>query len=65
MIPAPIFLLRKPSISRSAFIAPNATLLGDVTIGEQASVALGAINALREMEGLRRRKLGAGIMTNF
>ena len=43
MIPAPIFLLRKPSISRTAFIAPNATLLGDVTIGEQASVWYNAV----------------------
>lgn len=43
MIPAPSFLLRKPLIARSAFIAPNATLLGDVTIGEQASVWYNAV----------------------
>ena len=39
----PPFLLRLPRIADSAFIAPNATLLGDVTIGEQASVWYGAV----------------------
>jgi len=39
----PAFLLRQPAIAASAFIAPNATLLGDVTIGEQASVWYGAV----------------------
>jgi carbonic anhydrase/acetyltransferase-like protein (isoleucine patch superfamily) len=34
----PEFLLRQPSIHPSAFIAPNAVVLGDVTIGENASV---------------------------
>jgi gamma-carbonic anhydrase len=34
----PEFLLRQPSIHPSAFIAPNAVLLGDVTIGKDASV---------------------------
>lgn len=34
----PAFLLRQPAIHPTAFIAPNATLLGDVTIGEDASV---------------------------
>lgn len=34
----PQFLLRQPAIHQTAFIAPNATLLGDVTIGENASV---------------------------
>jgi len=34
----PAFLLRQPVIHPSAFIASNATLLGDVTIGEDASV---------------------------
>jgi carbonic anhydrase/acetyltransferase-like protein (isoleucine patch superfamily) len=38
MTEPPEFLLRQPSIHRSAFIAPNATVLGDVTIGEDASV---------------------------
>ncbi len=38
MIQPPSFLLRQPVIHPSAFIAPNATLLGDVTIGEDASV---------------------------
>lgn len=38
MSQAPVFLLRQPVIHPSAFIAPNATLLGDVTIGEDASV---------------------------
>jgi gamma-carbonic anhydrase len=36
--PPPEFLLREPSIHPSAFIAPNATVLGDTTIGENASV---------------------------
>jgi gamma-carbonic anhydrase len=39
----PEFLLRQPSIAPSAFIAPTATLLGDVTIGDQASVWYGAV----------------------
>lgn len=39
----PEFLLRTPIISNSAFIAPNATILGDVTIGENASVWYGAV----------------------
>ncbi len=39
----PEFLLRQPSIHPSAFIAPNATLLGDVTIGENASVWYNAV----------------------
>ncbi len=34
----PPFLLRQPVIHPSAFVAPNATVLGDVDIGEQASV---------------------------
>ena len=34
----PEFLLRQPAIHPSAFIAPNATVLGDVTIGRDASV---------------------------
>src|SRR5687767_11184486 len=34
----PEFLLRQPAIHPSAFIAPNATVLGDVTIGKDASV---------------------------
>ncbi len=34
----PPHLLRQPVIHPSAFIASNATLLGDVTIGEDASV---------------------------
>ncbi len=38
MTQPPSFLLRQPVIHPSAFIAPNATLLGDVTIGEDASV---------------------------
>ena len=35
---SPSFLLKQPAIHPTAFIAPNATLLGDVTIGENASV---------------------------
>jgi carbonic anhydrase/acetyltransferase-like protein (isoleucine patch superfamily) len=38
MSEAPVFLQRQPAIHPSAFIAPNATVLGDVTIGEDASV---------------------------
>lgn len=34
----PEYLLRQPSIHPTAFVAPNATVLGDVTIGESASV---------------------------
>jgi gamma-carbonic anhydrase len=40
---APPFLLRRPVIDPSAFVAPNATVLGDVTIGENASVWYNAV----------------------
>jgi carbonic anhydrase/acetyltransferase-like protein (isoleucine patch superfamily) len=43
MTPPPEFLLRRPRIASSAFIAPTATLLGDVTVGEQASIWYGAV----------------------
>ncbi|MDB6134830.1 MAG: gamma carbonic anhydrase family protein [Verrucomicrobiales bacterium] len=43
MTTPPPFLLRRPRIHPSAFIAPNATLLGDVTVGEQASVWYSAV----------------------
>lgn len=43
MLLPPPFLLRQPHIPSSAFVAPNATLLGDVTIGHQASVWFGAV----------------------
>lgn len=39
MIPTPpIYLTRSPEIHPSAFIAPGATVVGDVTIGEESSV---------------------------
>lgn len=34
---------KKPKIAESAFIAPNATIIGDVTIGEGASIWFGAV----------------------
>lgn len=34
----PVHFLRRPSVPATAFIAPNATLIGDVTLGEQASI---------------------------
>jgi len=34
---------RRPRIAPSAFIAPTATVIGDVTIGEDASVWFGAV----------------------
>lgn len=34
---------RAPRIASSAFIAPTATVIGDVTIGEEASVWFGAV----------------------
>lgn len=43
MPPPPEFLLRHPSVAATAFIAPNSTLVGDVTIGDQASVWYGAV----------------------
>ena len=48
----PFHLSRKPVIHPSAFVAPNATVLGDVVIGEQASVWFqavlrGDINSIR------------------
>ena len=36
-------MLKKPLIDPSAFIAPNATVLGDVTIGADCSVFFGAV----------------------
>jgi gamma-carbonic anhydrase len=38
MTTPPPFLLQKPQIDPTAFIAPSADLLGDVTIGPRASV---------------------------
>lgn len=43
MTTPPVHLLRQPRIHPSAFIAPNATLLGDVTVAEQASVWYSAV----------------------
>ena len=37
------FLGKRPVIAASAFIAPNATIVGDVSIGENASVWYGAV----------------------
>ena len=34
---------KRPRIAESAFIAPNAVLIGDVTVGEDASVWFGAV----------------------
>ena len=34
---------KEPSIQESAFIAPNATIIGDVTIGEGANIWFGAV----------------------
>ena len=32
----------KPRVAKSAFVAPDATLIGDVTVGEEASIWFGA-----------------------
>lgn len=37
------FLGRPPQISRAAFVAPNATLMGDVRLGKDSSVFYGAV----------------------
>lgn len=37
------YLARKPDISAAAFVAPNATILGDVKLGAESSVWYGAI----------------------
>ena len=34
---------RRPKISPTAFIAPTAVIIGDVTIGDEASVWFGAV----------------------
>ncbi|WP_019121895.1 gamma carbonic anhydrase family protein [Brevibacillus massiliensis] len=34
---------KKPKIAKSAFIAPSASIIGDVTIGEGASIWFGAV----------------------
>src|SRR5476651_643010 len=36
-------LARTPNTARAAFVAPNATVVGDVTLGAQASVFYGAV----------------------
>ena len=35
--------MKTPNIHPTAFIAPNATVLGDVTVGEQSSFFFGAV----------------------
>jgi carbonic anhydrase/acetyltransferase-like protein (isoleucine patch superfamily) len=47
---------RRPDVGRAAFVAPNATVVGDVVLGRQASVFYGAvlrgdINEIRVGEG--------------
>ncbi|MEY4939417.1 MAG: 2,3,4,5-tetrahydropyridine-2,6-dicarboxylate N-acetyltransferase [Verrucomicrobiota bacterium] len=37
------YLDRAPDISRAAFVAPNATVIGDVTLGNLSSVWYGAV----------------------
>lgn len=37
------FLQREPNVSRAAFVAPNATVIGDVTLGELSSVWYGCV----------------------
>lgn len=37
------FLAREPTIHPSAFIAPSADLIGDVTVGEQSSIWYGCV----------------------
>jgi len=37
------YLGKKPNVARASFIAPNATVLGDVTLGTQSSVWYGAV----------------------
>ena len=34
---------RKPDIARAAFVAPNATVIGNVTLGPQSSIWYGAV----------------------
>ncbi|MFT5188400.1 MAG: carbonic anhydrase/acetyltransferase-like protein (isoleucine patch superfamily) [Verrucomicrobiales bacterium] len=52
----PEFLTRRPEIHHSAFVAANATLLGDVTIDEYASVWFAAV--LRA--DIQQIRIGAG-----
>jgi carbonic anhydrase/acetyltransferase-like protein (isoleucine patch superfamily) len=37
------YLGKKPDVSRAMFIAPNATVVGDVTLGKDSSVWYGAV----------------------
>ena len=37
------FLYRKPDVPETAFVAPNAILVGDVRIGEKSSIWYGAV----------------------
>lgn len=34
---------KKPDVQRAAFVAPNATVIGDVTLGDQSSVWYGCV----------------------
>ena len=38
-----LHLGKTPDVSRAAFVAPNATIVGDVTLGAQSSVFYGAV----------------------
>jgi len=53
---------KRPCIAETAFIAPNAAIIGDVTIGEGASVWYGAV--LRGDFGAIEVKAGANIQDN-
>jgi carbonic anhydrase/acetyltransferase-like protein (isoleucine patch superfamily) len=48
---------KKPTISPSAFIAPTAVLIGDVTVGDEASIWFGAV--LRSDENANPIVVGA------
>lgn len=43
MIPAPPHLLTKPQVHPTAWVAPTATVLGDVTLAEDVSIFYGAV----------------------
>ena len=53
---------KRPRIAASAFVAPNAVLIGDVEVGEDASIWFGAV--LRGDFGAIRIGLGSNVQDN-
>ena len=66
----------RPTIGESVFIAPNATIIGDVTLGDESSVWFGAVlrgdvvgervfAALSDALRLRAARVDDGLLGGF